>query len=246
MSFTNTNDRLLDEVSLSYGSTQSSSQTSHRYLDVMTIRPSQGARLSSNNLAHTNHGFSKPGKQFLLSISSNNTFPGVSPSHSQLKQNSLAYSNHLSSSTNVPLNSSVDLNTISKLNSTSSNSNSIHSSLLIEPILLPNIQHISIDNPQDLEESACLFYPNGQKNKNMRREIETSILKHQMISRSVLKNKIKPKDNKIKQAKYDPYADVKPSTLYFKKEEKDPESVEILKTMREREKKIKNLLHIQY
>lgn len=237
------NDRLLDETGSSHGSLSqaSSSQTSHRYLDIMTIRPSQGARLSSNNLAHTNHGFSRPGKQFLLSLSSNNH---NSRSPGATKGSALPYANHLSSSTNLStLNSTTDP-TKSALNTMSSGS--IHSSLLIEPVLLPNLQHISIDNPQDLEESSCLFYPNGNKNRNMRREIETSILKHQMISRSVLRNKTKPKDNKMKIARANPYADVPPSTLYFPKEEKDPQAVEILKNMRKREKAMKNLVSMNY
>lgn len=49
-----------------------------------------------------------------------------------------------------------------------------HSSLLVEPIVLPDMQHVSVDLKEDITES-CLFYPTGQKNKNMRRELEVAV-----------------------------------------------------------------------
>ncbi|RYG64744.1 hypothetical protein EON64_13355, partial [archaeon] len=48
-----------------------------------------------------------------------------------------------------------------------------HCALLVEPVLLPALHHVHVESPQDLEES-CLFYPNGSKNRNIRREIEAS------------------------------------------------------------------------
>ena len=49
-----------------------------------------------------------------------------------------------------------------------------HSLLLVEPVVLPDMQHVSVDLKEDVTES-CLFYPTGQKNRNMRRELEAAV-----------------------------------------------------------------------
>lgn len=99
-----------------------------------------------------------------------------------------------------------------------------HASLLIEPILLPNMQHVHVDSQQDLEES-CLFYPTGHKNKNIRREIENSVVKHHIIenSRMIASRKRKEVYRIIRP---DPYANAKgPPLVYTKKKDDVVENI---------------------
>jgi len=44
----------------------------------------------------------------------------------------------------------------------------------VEPVVLPDMQHLSVDTKDEVTES-CLFYPTGQKNKNMRRDLEVAV-----------------------------------------------------------------------
>jgi hypothetical protein len=216
--------------------------SNHRYLDMMTVRPSQGARLTaassipafnpatlSMNISATtlNKGSTSNGLQTFTNIG-----PPSSSQNLPLKALPQLSSTHMTSQ-------SQKLNgngTLSVKRSTAT-----HSTLLIEPILLPNLQHVHIDNPQDLEES-CLFYPNGHKNRNIRREIESSVVKHHIIEN----NKIKPpvKKNKYRVLPKDPYANAKGPPLYNGKD-KDRETEELLKSIRSKEYKIVSTVQVQ-
>mmetsp|Transcript_6033 Transcript_6033/g.13185 ORF Transcript_6033/g.13185 Transcript_6033/m.13185 type:complete len:131 (+) Transcript_6033:169-561(+) len=63
-----------------------------------------------------------------------------------------------------------------------------HSVLLVEPVLMPSLDHIIIDHEKNNAE-PCLFYPNGDKNKNIRREIEHTLVKHHLIEHSQIVEK---------------------------------------------------------
>jgi hypothetical protein len=51
-----------------------------------------------------------------------------------------------------------------------------HAQLLVEPIVLPDMTHLTVDDTLEVHES-CVFYPTGQKNKNMRRTMEEMVRK---------------------------------------------------------------------
>lgn len=117
-----------------------------------------------------------------------------------------------------------------------------HANLLIEPVLLPNMQHVHVDSQQDLEES-CLFYPTGHKNKNIRREIENAVVKHHIIENSRMLASRKRKEI-YRIVRPDPYANAKgPPLVYTKK--KDPEVENLLGRMRHTEGKIEGLVQIR-
>lgn len=109
-----------------------------------------------------------------------------------------------------------------------------HSSLLIEPILMPNLEHISIDVHKEAGEN-CLFYPNGEKNRNIRREIENTVIKHQLNERE--NEKQKKKKDKFRVVKKDPYANVVGPPLFYLKKP-DPETENIIKSMKNTQGKI--------
>eukprot|EP00600_Ochromonadales_sp_CCMP1393_P005805 CAMPEP_0174959344 /NCGR_PEP_ID=MMETSP0004_2-20121128/3126_1 /TAXON_ID=420556 /ORGANISM="Ochromonas sp., Strain CCMP1393" /LENGTH=144 /DNA_ID=CAMNT_0016207655 /DNA_START=45 /DNA_END=479 /DNA_ORIENTATION=- len=109
-----------------------------------------------------------------------------------------------------------------------------HSSLLIEPILMPNLDHAQIDHEKNNAE-PCLFYPNGDKNKNIRREIEHTLVKHHLIEQSKIVEKHKKEYFRIK--KKNKFAHVQGPPLYYGKKY-DPEVHGLLTTMKETERKI--------
>jgi hypothetical protein len=117
---------------------------------------------------------------------------------------------------------------------------SSHRQLLIEPVLLPNLQHVNVDSLQDLEEN-CLFYPDGHKNKNIRREIESSVVKHHILENSKMKTG-KTKD-RFRVVRKDAYANAKGPPLFYGKE-KDPEVADLLKQIRSKERKIVNTVQV--
>lgn len=218
--------------------------SNHRYLDMMTVRPSQGARLTAAssipafNPASLSMNLGQPNfaKGAIMTHSSTNSAPPSSSGHGltkglpQLTTN--LYSTHVTSQSHK-LNGATTQNVKKSLTA--------HNSLLIEPILLPNLQHVHIDNPQDLEES-CLFYPNGHKNRNIRREIESSVVKHHIIEN----NKLKPpvKKNKYRVLPKDPYANAKGPPLYYGRE-KDHDTEDMLKSLRSKEHKIVSTVQVQ-
>lgn len=110
--------------------------------------------------------------------------------------------------------------------------NQQHSSLLIEPVMLPNMDHIQLDSERNLAE-PCLFYPNGEKNKNLRREIENTVVKHHLIERSQEREKKKKDVYRVKSI--DKYAHVQGPPLYYGKKA-DIETDKMLLKMRKTEK----------
>ena len=51
-----------------------------------------------------------------------------------------------------------------------------HTKLLVEPILLPDMNHLVVDDAREVN-PPCLFYPTGAKNGNMRRSMEDMVRK---------------------------------------------------------------------
>lgn len=167
--------------------------SSHRYLDVLTSRPSQRQNSTVNS-----SGIQKVPSTFLHAETHDLSRPA-----SSIKPN--------------------------------------HNNLLIEPILLPNLQHVNVDSLQDLEEN-CLFYPDGHKNKNIRREIESSVVKHHILENSKYKPpKMKDRYRVIQK---DMYADVRGPPLYYTKP-KDPEMEQLMKQIRSKESKIVSTVQVK-
>mmetsp|Transcript_13634 Transcript_13634/g.20444 ORF Transcript_13634/g.20444 Transcript_13634/m.20444 type:complete len:144 (-) Transcript_13634:189-620(-) len=115
-----------------------------------------------------------------------------------------------------------------------------HSSLLIEPILMPNLQHIELESSQEFRQN-CLFYPNGSKNKQMRKEIESTTKKYESIS-SGINREVKP--DKYRVVKKDKYANVKGPPLFYTKKS-DPETIELIKSVKINEIKIAGTVQLK-
>jgi hypothetical protein len=225
--------------------------SNHRYLDMMTVRPSQGARLTAAaalsafnpaTMGPSPAAFSatKPSTGHASRAATNHHHShnqsgshAVAPNFPPLGDKLSAMpSTHLTTQTHTM--TSQPVLTVKKNVST-------HSTLLIEPILLPNLQHVHIDTPQDLEES-CLFYPNGHKNRNIRREIESSMIKHHILENSKIKTtKLK---SKFRVVPKDPYADAKGPPLFYGREP-DKDMAQLLKSVREKEKQIVGTIQVR-
>lgn len=117
----------------------------------------------------------------------------------------------------------------------------MHNSLLVEPVLMPSLHHVHVESPQDLEES-CLFYPNGSKNRNIRREIETSVIKHHLIENRRIQSRKQKSRYRI--VRPDPYADVKGPPLFYAKSS-DPDLENIVSTLRTGEGKILGTVQVR-
>jgi hypothetical protein len=118
---------------------------------------------------------------------------------------------------------------------------SSHSTLLIEPILMPDLDHIIIDHEKNNVE-PCLFYPNGDKNKNIRREIEHTVVKHHLIEHSKIVEK-----KKKQYFRYTPtnkYASAQGPPLYYGKKY-DADADQIIKSMKELEKKMHGTVSVR-
>lgn len=226
-------------------------RSSHRYLDVMTVRPSQGARPTiavtsrgsgggwSSSQANVRSGTAAISTNMTGNPRSNSAVtPARSSSH--IHRSSIMPAPYTSSSGQS---SHITENQRStSLTKFTSRYTPAHTSLLIEPILLPNLQHVQVDNPQDLEES-CLFYPNGHKNRNIRREIESSVVKHHLIGNDKLNQKHK-RMSRYRIVRKDPYADAKgPPLVYTKKPDK--EMKELLNNLRDKEGKIVGMVSVR-
>jgi hypothetical protein len=108
-------------------------------------------------------------------------------------------------------------------------------------VLLPALHHVDVDNPQTLEES-CLFYPNGHKNRNIRREIESAVVKHHVLENSRMKTK--KQKSRYRLVPVDPYADAKGPPLYYSKPP-DSDLENIYNKMRKTETKILGTVQIR-
>ena len=119
-----------------------------------------------------------------------------------------------------------------------------HSSLLIEPVLLPNLEHLNMDPLPEIQHN-CLFYPNGDKNKNMRNEIEQSIKKHQAsILEETLANEpiIKNKYRKFKTNKYKNVKSIEP--LFYSKQS-DENTKDLIKSIKSNESKLQGIIQVR-
>lgn len=109
-----------------------------------------------------------------------------------------------------------------------------HNKLLIEPIILPSLDHIPVNEDVD-DLKPCLFYPNGEKNRNIRREIEHTVVKHHLINRNNIQE-IKGKSF-FRVEKIDQYANAKGPPIFYGRK-RDPKFEELLKNVRHVENKI--------
>lgn len=230
-------------------------RSTHRYLDIMTVRPSQAARPTSpmqnrpftTQLTYTVPDASYTGSnQMNASVLSANIIGPFSSSSSSAPIPPRTPSIGTASSRRLNITGSIAANQHSTMNSTvlssSKPESTPHANLLIEPILLPNMQHVHVDSQQDLEES-CLFYPTGHKNKNIRREIENAVVKHHIIENSRMLAARKRKEI-YRIVRPDPYANAKgPPLVYTKKKDKEVE--QLLGKMRHTEGKIESLVQIR-
>lgn len=115
-----------------------------------------------------------------------------------------------------------------------------HSALLIEPILMPNLQHIEIENSLEFKQN-CLFYPNGTKNKLMRKEIAATTKKYESI-RVDHSNETRP--DKFRVIKKDKYANVKGPPLFYTRSA-DVETSQLLKSVKDNETKIAGTVQLK-
>lgn len=114
----------------------------------------------------------------------------------------------------------LDVMTTRPSHGKSISTNSTHSLLLVEPVLIPNLSHVNIEPPNEAKQS-CLFYPTGEKNTNLRKEIEHVVLKHnQLLQESQIANMRKVK-NKYRVFKEDKYANAKGPPLFYTKASDD-------------------------
>jgi len=109
------------------------------------------------------------------------------------------------SKTNVQTNRYLDVMTIRPSQGTFSRESS-HQKLLVSPILIPQMNHISVDEIIDTNES-CLFYATGKKNMTMSKQIVNTVralnqlpkikhkrYKHKILDRPVIDELVpKPK-----------------------------------------------------
>jgi hypothetical protein len=116
-----------------------------------------------------------------------------------------------------------------------------HNHLMIEPVVMPDISHIVIDHDKN-DAEPCLFYPNGDKNKNIRREIEHTVVKHHLIEHSQFVEK--HKKQYFRYTKKDKYANARGPPLYYGKKY-DPEVDRIVSRMKDTEKKIVGTVQIR-
>lgn len=111
-----------------------------------------------------------------------------------------------------------------------------HSSLLVEPVIIPNLSHVNIDHVNEAKQS-CLFYPTGEKNTNLLKEVEQTVLKHNKLLQESHDAKNKKIKNKYRITKEDPYANVKGSPLYYVKKQ-DSEASNVISNIRNMNSKI--------
>lgn len=116
-----------------------------------------------------------------------------------------------------------------------------HSSLLIEPVLMPNLTHCVIDHDRN-DAEPCLFYPNGDKNKNLRREIEHTVVKHHLIQNSQIIEK--HRKEYFRYHPKDKYENARGPPLFYGKKY-DPDVDNILKTMKNTEKKLYSTVQLR-
>jgi hypothetical protein len=116
-----------------------------------------------------------------------------------------------------------------------------HGRLLVEPILLPSLRHVHVESQQDLEES-CLFYPNGHKNRNIRREIESNMVKQHFLENCRSSLSKKPK-TRYRLARKDAYESAKGPPLFYSKPA-DPVMQQLYSSVRDAEGRIMRTVQV--
>jgi len=71
----------------------------------------------------------------------------------------------------------MDILTIRPTNSTFSRKNESYTTLLVEPVVLADMEHLSLDDPLEVYDD-CTFYPTGYKNMNMKNTMEEMVRKY--------------------------------------------------------------------
>jgi len=122
----------------------------------------------------------------------------------------------------------------------STDKSKLHNKLLIEPIIVPSLDQIPIEQDSD-DLKPCLFYPNGEKNRNIRREIEHTVVKHHLINR----NNIRETKGKafFRVEKVDQYANAKGPPIFYGRK-RNPKFEELMKNVRNVENKIHRTVDI--
>ena len=117
----------------------------------------------------------------------------------------------------------------------SARANREHTKLLVEPILLPDMNHLAVDDAREVN-PPCLFYPTGAKNGNMRRSMEDMVRKVHAPDKPLTFTKsstvlAQPKKKKV----LDPNMPVEP-LVYLRRAETDADVQYLLqkKTINER------------
>lgn len=112
----------------------------------------------------------------------------------------------------------------------------IHSNLLIEPITLPDMTHVEIDNiPND---DSRLFYVTGEKNTTVSRQVEiafknTKIREDEGVIPSIKITK------SLQRAPKSPSFPPKPKDKLFYGKKKDKSTEDLISSMRKNEVKFK-------
>lgn len=137
----------------------------------------------------------------------------------------------------------LDVMTTRNSNAKSINNMSTHSVLLVEPVLIPNLSHVAIEPPNEAKQS-CLFYPTGEKNTNLLKEVEQTIVKHnKFLLDNSLANKPRLK-NKYRRIPEDKYANAKGPPLYYTKGV-DQDTKKLIMTMRGTNDKIHSTVQLR-
>lgn len=122
-----------------------------------------------------------------------------------------------------------------------------HTSLLIEPILIPSLDHVNIEPPKEMPKEKCLFYPDGHKSKSINREIENAVRSYSLIEHSEFNNALGPPPgsaNLRPKHKKSKYADLVKEPLYYKGR-KDNETANLIKSIKDNEGKIRGTVTIR-
>ena len=117
-----------------------------------------------------------------------------------------------------------------------------HTKLLVEPILLPDMNHLVVDDAQEVD-PPCLFYPTGAKNSNMRRRMEDMVRKVNAPDKPLILTKsstvlAKPKKKKV----LDPNMPVEP-LVYTRRSEADTDLKYLLTRKVVNENKLRSTTH---
>lgn len=117
-----------------------------------------------------------------------------------------------------------------------------HSKLLIEPVVMPNLTHINVE-PQHEAKQTCLFYPTGERNTNLRREIqEKTMMNNKLLEQEIRSPKLK---NKYRKVKEDPYGNpYRGDPLYYTKS-RDKSAEAIIQNVRTHTWKIDSTVNMR-